>query len=155
MIEARDLSRGMFPVQMDGAGLVAALDGLVATTRRLTSVNVTFAEIGEVQIPDPETSMHLYRIAQESLANAIKHAAPRQVSITLKAVSGGIQLTVEDDGSGFFHEPETEDGMGLRTMAYRARLIGATLEVHERDGPGTCVCCEILSNAITSKEVIV
>lgn len=152
VVEARDLSRGMFPVQMDAAGLVAALDGLAATTSRLTSVDVTFTEVGEVHIPDPETSMHLYRIAQESVANAIKHAAPRHVFITLKGEGDVLRLTVEDDGSGFFHESGATDGMGLRTMAYRARLIGATLEIHERDGPGTCVCCETSLHAATASD---
>lgn len=154
VIEARDLSRGMFPVQMDAAGLVAALDGLAATTSRLTSVDVTFIELGEVHITDPETSMHLYRIAQESVANAIKHAAPEHVSITLTGEGDGLRLTVEDDGSGFFHESASDDGMGLRTMAYRARLIGAALEIQERDGPGTCVLCETVIHESTAKEVL-
>lgn len=144
VVEARDLSRGMFPVQMDAAGLVAALDGLAATTSRLTSVDVSFTEKGEVHIPDPEASMHLYRIAQESVANAIKHAAPRHVSITLKGEGDAVRLTVEDDGKGFFCESGSPDGMGLRTMAYRARQIGAALEIQERDGRGTSVCCETL-----------
>lgn len=154
VVEARDVSRGMFPVQMDAAGLVAALDGLAATTSRLTSIEVSFTEIGEVNIPDPEISMHLYRIAQESVANAIKHAAPRHVTINLKGDGDKLQLTVEDDGSGFFKESSSADGMGLRTMAYRARLIGATLEILERAGSGTCVCCEIPTHPVTTPDRI-
>jgi signal transduction histidine kinase len=147
VIEARDLARGMFPVQMDAAGLSAALEGLAATTSRLTATHVTFNENGDVRISDAATAMHLYRIAQESVANAIKHANANRVSITLDGSKGAVRMKIEDDGTGFFDEPAVVGGMGLRTMAYRARLIGATLEIQERDGPGTCVCCEVPAQA--------
>jgi signal transduction histidine kinase len=148
VVEARDLARGMFPVQMDAAGLCAALEGLAATTSRLTSADVTFAEVGEAHVADAATAMHLYRIAQESVANAIKHAAPHQVSITLEGAEDSLRLRVEDDGSGLFREPTIVSGMGLRTMAYRARLIGATLEIQERHGSGTRVLCELSPQAV-------
>ena len=144
VIEARDIARGMFPVQMDSAGLSAALEGLADTTRRLTSADVTFSDEGEVQVANVATAMHLYRIAQESVANAIKHGTPRRVNITLENASPVLRLRVEDDGQGFFEKGELMKGMGLRTMAYRARQIGATLSIQERDeGSGTCVCCEL------------
>ena len=147
VIEARDLARGMFPVQMDAAGLSAALEGLAATTSRLTATKVVFTEIGEPHISDAATAMHLYRIAQESVANALKHGSARRVSITLEGVGDILRLRIDDDGQGFFGNPSTVGGMGMRTMAYRARLIGATLEIQERDGPGTCVWCEIRPQA--------
>lgn len=143
VIEARDIARGMFPVQMDAAGLSAALEGLAATTSRLTSAEVTFTEIGEVYIADAATAMHLYRIVQESVSNAIKHSSARNVDITLEGAEDVVRVAVEDDGSGFFHQTEMMRGMGMRTMAYRARVIGATLEIQERDGPGTRVWCEL------------
>jgi signal transduction histidine kinase len=143
VIEARDLARGMFPVQMDAAGLAAALEGLAATTSRLTASKVVFTEVGEPHIADEATAMHLYRIAQESVANALKHGSARHVFITLENIRGILRLRIDDDGKGFFGNPEIVSGMGMRTMAYRARLIGATLEIQERDGPGTCVWCEI------------
>ena len=143
VIEARDLARGMFPVQMDGAGLSAALQGLAATTSRLTSTEVVFTEVGQVQISDTAVAMHLYRIAQESVANAIKHAAAEHVFITLESVGDILKIRIDDDGKGFFEQEDMVRGMGMRTMAYRARLIGGTLEIQERDGPGTCVWCEL------------
>lgn len=144
VVEARDVARGMFPVQMDSLGLGAALDGLAKTTTKLTSVAVSFSEVGEVSVAEPETAMHLFRIAQEAVANAIKHGRPGHVEISLEGDGSLLRLTIEDDGSGFFPPAEHPDGMGLRTMAYRARVLGATLEMRERDGPGTCVCCEML-----------
>lgn len=156
VIEARDIARGMFPVQMDSAGLSAALEGLADTTRRLTSADVTFAEEGEAQVANVVTAMHLYRIAQESVANAVKHGTPKRVCITLENNGRTLRLKIEDDGRGFFEEGELLKGMGLRTMAYRARQIGATLSIQERDkGTGTCVCCELpldIAQSLSSEE---
>ena len=146
VVEARDLARGMFPVQMDAAGLSAALEGLASTTSRLTTTVVEFREHGEAHVSDAGAAMHLYRIAQESVANAIKHASPKRVCITLESAKDALRLKIDDDGSGFFEEPTKVNGMGLRTMAYRARLIGATLEIKEREGNGTCVVCEMRSH---------
>jgi signal transduction histidine kinase len=144
VIETRDLARGMFPVQMDGAGLSAALEGLAATTSRLTSTKVVFTEVGQVHISDVATAMHLYRIAQESVANAVKHGAATRVFITLESVGEVVRLRIDDNGKGYFQQDDVGGGgMGMRTMAYRARLIGGTLEIQERDGPGTCVWCEL------------
>ncbi len=151
VIEARDIARGVFPVQMDSAGLSAALEGLADNTRRLTSADVTFSDEGEVEVANVATAMHLYRIAQESVANAVKHAAPKHVGITLETRGRIIRLKVEDDGKGFFEKGGLNKGMGLRTMAYRARQIGATLAIQERDeGSGTCVSCELPLDAAQS-----
>jgi signal transduction histidine kinase len=143
VVEVREVARGMFPVQVDLRGLGAALDELAATTSRLTSAEVSFTEAGEVIVPETETAMHLYRIAQEAVANAIKHGKADHIMIALAKENGIIRLTIDDDGCGFFLQPGDPGGMGLRTMAYRARAIGASLEISERDGPGTCVQCEM------------
>ena len=143
VVEVRDVARGMFPVQVDLRGLGAALDALAATTSRLTSAAVSFTEVGEVLVSETETAMHLYRIAQEAVSNAIKHGRADHIMIALSMEDGIVRLTIDDDGQGFFLQEGDPGGMGLRTMAYRARAIGATLEISERDGPGTCVHCEM------------
>lgn len=143
VIEVREVARGMFPVQVDLRGLGAALDDLAATTSRLTSAAVSFTEEGEVLVSETETAMHLYRIAQEAVSNAIKHGRADHIAISLSMADGVIRLTIDDDGRGFFLQPGDPGGMGLRTMAYRARSIGASLEICERDGPGTRVLCEM------------
>jgi two-component system CheB/CheR fusion protein len=133
----------MFPVQVDLRGLGAALDDLAATTSRLTSATVSFTEVGEVLVSETETAMHLYRIAQEAVSNAIKHGRADHIAICLSMEDGVLRLTIDDDGKGFFVQPGDTGGMGLRTMAYRARSIGASLEICERDEPGTRVLCEM------------
>jgi signal transduction histidine kinase len=142
--EARDLARGIFPVLQDPSGLEPALEELASLTSRLHQRQVeVFYEDG-VTIPNPEVSMHLYRIAQEAVANALKHANAKGVSITLGKVGGHLRLTVQDDGPGV---PATafssSTGMGLRTMKYRAGLIGAHLEIGRGPEGGTLVSCHM------------
>lgn len=139
--QTRDLARGIFPVLSGGAGLAVALDELVGTGARLTGMNVSFRDEGDVDVTDPETAMHLYRIAQEALNNALHHSCGREVIISLRRDGESVRLAVEDDGLGIPGNPGTRAGMGLKTMAYRARVLGAVLEIRRRSPRGTMVSC--------------
>jgi signal transduction histidine kinase len=148
VVEARSLARGIFPVQMDGQGLPASLDELVAMTNRLRQVTATFEMEGDVEVDAPQTAMHLYRIAQQALNNAIQHANPSRVAIRLSCADGWSNLSISDDGRGFTHVPTPARGMGLRTMQYRARLIHGDLEVGTSPGSGTTISCTFPSSHV-------
>jgi len=124
---ARDLARGIFPVQMDGAGLAIALKDLAGTTSHLTGIPVSFYEMGDILVEDPEDGMHLYRIAQEAVNNAAKHGGPRKITIVLSQIQDSLRLTVADDGKGLGPSPDGTRGMGLDSMRYRARVLGGEL----------------------------
>jgi len=143
VVEARDLARGIFPVQMDSEGLPAALEELVTKTNRLAQVTVTFEVKGETGIEDPQVSMHLYRIAQQALNNALSHAQSNRITICLTREGTRVTMTVSDDGCGFAQTQSSSRGMGLRTMSYRARLIGAELVVESSPNVGTEVHCSL------------
>jgi signal transduction histidine kinase len=143
MADARNLSRGIFPVQMDGDGLPAALNDLVATTNQLRQASVTFEVSDYVLIGDPAIAMHLYRIAQEALSNAVRHANALHVSVRIAYQGGAFAITVADDGCGYRTDAANSAGMGLRTMQYRAQLIGARVTIHSVPSRGTCVSCSI------------
>jgi signal transduction histidine kinase len=101
-----------------------------------------FETAGDVEIRSPAVAVHLYRIAQEALNNAIKHAQPRKVVVRLTGTGGReISVRVEDDGTGYDPARVGETGMGLRIMRYRAKMIGGTLEMRTRPGGGTAVSC--------------
>ena len=100
MVIARDLARGIFPVQLDGLGLASALEELAESTSRQTDMLVSFAETGTLRPTDPADELHLYRIAQEALSNAAKHSAARNVTIVLHHGEHTMRLTVADDGQG-------------------------------------------------------
>ncbi len=141
VMEARDLARGIFPVQMDGEGLHAALEELVAKTNRLRQVVASLELRGEVVIQDPQVAMHLYRIIQQALNNVLSHARAGHVVISLGREEERLVITVADDGVGFTPARLSGRGMGLRTMHYRARLIGAELSIDSKPDAGTRVRC--------------
>ncbi len=147
--EARGMARGIFPVQMNEVGLSAALAELVETTRRLRRIEVVFESRGEVQIADAEVGMHLYRIAQEALNNAVTHAQASRIAIACNRDQDALRLTVSDDGTGLPPGKSTGRGMGLNTMNYRASTIGATLDFHRDPAGGTVVSCVLPAAMIT------
>ena len=87
---------------------------------------------------------HLFRIAQESVTNAVKHGKAAHIGIRLKAGNGGrLTLTVTDDGRGLPSENSCRAGMGLGVMRYSADTIGATLDNRRRSAGGTIVECTL------------
>lgn len=143
VMEARGMARGIFPVQVDRHGLAVALSEMAGSTSRLTGVRIEVEEDGEVQIFQPEAAMHLYRIAQEAVANAVRHGGAQKVRIRLERRPEAIVLTVSDDGKGFPTHPRKDAGMGLRTMRYRAQMIGASLSLSGPDPCGATLRCVV------------
>ena len=145
VVQARNLSHGIAPVQIESSGLATALEELALRSDRYSSVSVTFSQDGARPVPDPVIATHLYRIAQEALANALRHSGAKHITINLDAGSDGLTLSVVDDGTGFAPESVDGDGFGLRTMTYRSSLIGARFDVKSTPGKGTTVSCFILN----------
>jgi len=143
VVEARDLARGIFPVQMDSEGLPAALEELVTATNRLRQLTAALEVQGDVRIGEPQVAMHLYRIAQQALNNALSHAHATRVDLRLHREGARLTMTITDDGGGFAASEPISRGMGLRTMSYRARLIGAELMVESEPSMGTQVRCAL------------
>ena len=144
VLEARSLARGIFPVHVDQSGLSSALKELALNTSRLTSVEIQVRESVEVSLEDPEVFMHLYRIAQEAVANAVKHSAAMHIILDLRMRHDELTLMIEDDGSGIQMSAVAQtEGMGLRTMRYRAQMLGANLVVCPRPAGGTQVICRL------------
>ena len=139
--QARNLSRGLFPVQMDEAGLESALDELAASATRLLNIECGFEPVGHVPIYDNAAATHLYRISQEALNNATRHGHATKVSIILMADGDVITLSIADNGKGLPKGQSKIDGMGLKIMDYRARLIEGRLEVENNPGGGVIVNC--------------
>ncbi len=94
-------------------------------------------------IGDPSVQIHLYRIAQEAVSNAIKHGKASRLWITLVAHNGRVALSVKDNGVGFSARSPQSDGMGLNIMNYRARTIGGSLDIRTRLNRGTRVICSL------------
>lgn len=144
VLEARNLARGIFPVHVDRSGLAAALQDLARTMSALTGTSIVVKSCDDLPTDVPEISMHLYRIAQEAVANAVRHGEAAEVVIVMQSDGETLELIVEDNGKGMPPVSRISgEGMGLRTMNYRAQALGATLNLEPRDGGGTRVCCRM------------
>jgi signal transduction histidine kinase len=148
--QARGIAKGLYPVDLEKHGLTRALETLASTTEALFDVSCSLRCPSPISVEDIDMGTHLYRIAQEAITNAVKHGGARNIVVRLKKSGKTVTLIVEDDGAGmpesfssrtvsdFFQE---RDGMGLRTMKYRADMIGATLEIRSRPQKGAQVRC--------------
>jgi PAS domain S-box-containing protein len=186
--QARQLAHGLNPVDVKGSGLPGALEQLAARVSDSTPIACTFRWDGRPCASDDAVATNLYRIAQEAVSNAIKHGRPTRIDLSLTHANGELSLRIEDNGRGmpdpsYFStreaaaaapalpahaDPSVHGGIGLQTMNYRARLIGATFEIHPAGtaaatssaaaaaaagatGSGTIITCSLKSDEHPSR----
>lgn len=143
--EARELSRGLFPVRLENEGLPSALEELARSIGRRFKVRCRFQNRSKLAVKDGTVATHLYRIAQEAVTNAVKHAQSHAISISLTSHAEQLELAVADDGTGIRPRPsEGRTGLGLHIMNYRARSVGGRLQISPRPGGGTLVLCTLV-----------
>jgi PAS domain S-box-containing protein len=151
MEQARTLAGGLAPVTLETYGLVFALQELAASVEALFHCSCKVSSHHAIHITDHAVAMHLYRIVQEAVNNAIQHGKAQQITITLSVRrDGGMKLMVHDNGVGFPTNIAERPGMGLRIMHHRARMVGAILEIQREACGGTCVICILDNPALVS-----
>ena len=141
MHQTRDLSHDLAALEADTEPLPAALGAL---TRRATTLFGIGCQLRARQPIPPlgqNVVRHLCKIVQEAITNAIKHGRAKKILVRLAVVDRRIQLMVSNDGKPFPKLLRSHDGLGLRTMRYRANIIGADLEVRAKGARGTVVSC--------------
>jgi len=139
--DARALSRGLAPVPLSPEGLQDALTLLAHDIKASSGIECRFTAKNAIEIDDRTTAMQVYRIAQEAVNNAVKHAHASKIEIILSSREGKCELTVRDNGRGFDINQALNRGMGLRIMRYRAGIIGCTLDVISSTDNGSEVLC--------------
>lgn len=139
--EVQAISRGLIPVRLDSEGLMDALRTLAVRTNELEGIISRFKCEQKVEVVDSVTATHLYRIAQEAVTNAIKHACAEHIRIALLVDDDQFVMQISDDGLGFDPNAKHRGGMGLATMRFRASMIGAQLTVRALDTGGTMISC--------------
>ena len=142
MTWARELVHGLSPVELEGDGFILALRDLALQAERLFGITCQVTCDRLPPMPDHTVATHLYRIAQEAVNNAVKHGQARHVVLALTTGQHSTTLTMHDDGIGFQEGATKSTGMGLRSMRYRASMIGASLTIHSEVSSGTTVVCE-------------
>lgn len=142
--QTRALARGLCPVQLETSGLETALEDLTYQVQRLHGLECNFVSTGPAGMCETSVAIHLYRIAQEAITNAIKHASARRITVALDFSKENKTLCIEDDGCGF--DPKVEHGpsSGMSLMPYRAAMLGGTLTVTSQPNAGTRVECRFV-----------
>jgi signal transduction histidine kinase len=122
---------------------------LVSSTEQLFRVPCHFDCHEPLFVKNGSVAIHLYRIAQEALHNAVKHSCASQVIVSVVLNENEVSVIVKDDGVGMpesearVNESESAGGLGMHTMHYRAKIIGATLEFITGSNIGTSVICRV------------
>ncbi len=138
--DVHDLSRRLHPTVLYDLGLAEALRAEAERVSLDTDLVVeTRLEGAPAELP-PEVALGLYRVAQESLRNAARHAGATRVEISLASVRFGVELAVRDDGKGFNPEAaRATGGLGLISLRERVNLLGGRLAVISAPGRGTTI----------------
>src|ERR671911_3067060 len=139
MQELLTLARALRPTALDDLGLKAALAGHVEYLGRSGDISTTFESEGDFSDLPAETQLVAYRVAQESLSNAVRHSGAEHVTVRLRRQADELELTVSDDGHGFVLDEASESGLGIPGMRERALLVGGELEIESRPPVGTRV----------------
>lgn len=137
--EARRSVLDLRAAPLEGRPLAEALRSLVKGWESEHGTNARFKAVNAGRPLPPRTEVGLYRICQEALSNAARHAGAERVTVRLVATPEQVRLAVEDDGRGFDDSEVPENRYGLTGMNERARMIGGGLEIWSEAGKGTRV----------------
>ena len=140
---ARNVARGLYPVQMEAVCLMAAFQELANNVTKATKVRCVFECERPVLVHNDTVATHLYRIAQEAVHNAVRHGKPKRVGINLSERNREVSLRVEDDGVGLPEIGLEGPGLGVRIMEHRAAMIGGSFSIEPAPTGGTIVTCSL------------
>ncbi len=146
--DLKSLASGLMPSMIENLGLIPALQALIDDVRTSTALEIHFFSSGFSRRFDHEKELALYRIAQESINNVVKHATARKVYVNLVETGGMASLSIEDDGVGFAFDEEATalwrgGPLGVHIMRARAVQFGGELTIDTRPGHGVHVLAEI------------
>ncbi len=138
LAEARRSVWDLHPQYLNQTDLVSGIRRMAADLTENADVRILISPAGSPYPLAPQMERNLFRIVQESLANAIRHATARQINVHLRFSPDSVRINVTDDGRGFDTLAATA-GFGLTSMRERAREIGASFEIESRPDSGTSI----------------
>ncbi|MBN1795938.1 MAG: PAS domain-containing protein [Sedimentisphaerales bacterium] len=140
--QARSLAKGLHPVDIDSGSLSSSLHELAVSTEKLFGIRCELNYTEALKVTDTEAAVHIYRIAQEAVTNAIKHGRTRNIRISLAKSNNKAIMIIENDGKDFPSKFEKRGaGMGLQIMDHRIDLIGGELTIRKGSKGGTVLTC--------------
>jgi two-component system, NarL family, sensor kinase len=141
IVDLRDLSRSLNTDYVADMGLQRAMEYELSLISKSSAIQTKMQTEGEPFRMDKQKELILFRMVQELLNNALKHAGAQLITAVMKFSPTGLVLTITDDGKGFDPDaaatPTTGSGLGLRNMQNRAKLIGADFSISSAPGNGS------------------
>ena len=143
LYEVRRIIYDLRPMALDDLGLIPTLKKYADTIAEYNHTKIEFKMIGEEQRLDSKYEVALFRLVQESLQNAIKHAEAKLIQIKMEITKNNITLLVKDDGKGFDTSKKKDKSFGLIGMRERVEMLDGKLEVKSNLGKGTSVIIQV------------
>jgi PAS domain S-box-containing protein len=141
--QTRRLAHGLQPVVPDPDGLMLSLKELAESVTNL-GVDCRFQCPAPVRLHDNLKATHMFRIAQEAVGNALRHAQCQKIRLSLSASNGSLCLQIYNDGRKFLIRTKTKSrGMGLQLMRFRSEAMGGTLQIHPLAPGGALIACMV------------
>ena len=139
--QARQLAHGLVHAEVKPSGIGVRLKKLAVQVHAIFGVTCNAECASRVVLPDRESAIHLYRIAQEAVYNAVKYSGSPKIKIRLEKKANTGVLTIEDFGKGLPKKLPRKKGIGMQLMKLRARLMGASLRFLNKKGCGFQAVC--------------
>ena len=137
ILQVRRISRALLPPSLERLGLVAAVNELVNWVNKSDQIEVVVWVGGEPSRFDSKKEMAVFRVVQELLNNAIKHAQASQILIKIRFSQKGLGVSVSDNGVGFDMNNEKKAGLGLKNLESRTQILHAGIRMRSQPGKGT------------------
>jgi signal transduction histidine kinase len=138
--EVREIAYGLRPYELDRLGLKNAVESMIEEISETSSVKIHAGLDDVTGLLDERSETNIYRVIQEALHNVIDHSKASTASVLIKAINGGVRVSIADDGIGFDGRSNgTRSGFGLSGIEERARMLGGKVEIRSTKGTGTLI----------------
>jgi signal transduction histidine kinase len=139
--DVRTIAYNLRPYQLGKIGLTKAIEGVIRQIIQISKFNFEYSLDNIDNTLSEDNEIHLYRIAQECLNNALKHSEAKSVSLNIKQENNKINIIYNDDGKGFDFENQKANpsGLGFSSLMQRVRLLEGTINVESSPGAGTTI----------------
>lgn len=141
--DVRHLSHDLHPSMLSQTGLTAALAGLCQNISHRSGPSIELRVSPQAKDLPEDVSLCLYRVAQEALGNAMRHAEAQRIEVALQIAREQVDLTITDDGKGFVADGNGRRGLGLMSIDERTKLLGGSYRLQSTLGKGTQLCIRI------------
>ncbi|RDY71542.1 histidine kinase [Halobacillus trueperi] len=147
LYEVRRIIYDLRPMALDDLGLIPTLKKYLATIEDYNnSIHISFASFGKERRLDTKYEVALFRLVQEAVQNAVKHAEPKEIKVKVELKSNAVMIVVKDDGKGFDTTQKKEKSFGLVGMRERVDMLDGELNIDSSLGEGTIVTIHLPIN---------